>query len=404
MLTKDLVCYRNYKNYVNPKFINPNDSELLSIANELIEIFKDSVGSTRAELLENSKMILDGSEKPILVLRGFQKLLLDRTEFDTSTNEKFTNFREEVFTKTSEFLTTQNFENFAEFKAKIESTFSTNFKEISTKLYSDLPEFQEVIKFKKLTPELLLNRYNAAQVQGLLIHCNQLEITVSDSESKRLRQLFKFLRFFQLLAKVEKLDENTFRIFVDGPLNLFYKTQKYGLNLANFFPSLLHQEKWHLVAKVQPKKNRKVYELNLDQSCGIKPISQRFLAYVPKEIQMFQKLFSEKNSNWEILTTSNFVPLEGEAYCFPDFSLKHKNGTELFLEIFHAWHSSHLSERLQTLSLNSPKLILGIAQNLLKDPFLSHSVESSEYFNEFGFTFREMPTVTKVSKILKKFE
>lgn len=403
MLTKDLVCYKNYKNNVNPKFINPFDSELLNVAEELIEIFKDSVGDTRAELLENSKMILDGSEKPILVLRGFQKLLLDRTKFDTSADEKFTNFREKVFTKTSEFLTTQDFENFAEFRAKIETNFSQKYKEISTKLYSDLPEFQEVLKFKSITSEQLLNRYNCAQIQGLLIHCNQLEITVSDSEPKKLRQLFKFLRFFQLLAKVEKLNENTFKIFVDGPLNLFYRTQKYGLNLANFFPSLLHQEKWHLVAKVQLK-NRKIYELNLDQSCGIKPISQRFLAYVPKEVQMFQKLFSEKNSDWQISTTSNFVPLEGEAYCFPDFSLKHKNGTEVFLEIFHAWHSSHFSERLQTLNPNSPKLILGIAQNLLKDPFLSHSIESSEYFQEFGFTFREMPTVTKVSKILKKFE
>lgn len=380
------------------------DSELLSVAEELIEIFKNSVGQTRAELLENSKMSFEGSQKPILVLRGLQKLVFDRTVFDTSTDEKFTNFREKVFAKTSEFFSTQNFGNFTEFKAKIESAFSPQkYKEISAKLYSDLPEFQEVSKFKTLTPELLLNRYNCAQIQGLLIHCNQLEITVSDSAPKKLRQLFKFLRFFQLLAKVQRLNKNTFKIFVDGPLNLFYRTQKYGLNLANFFPSLLNQEKWQLVAKVQLK-NRKVYELNLDQTCGIKPISQIFLAYVPKEIQMFEKLFNEKNSDWEISTTSNFVSIEGEAYCFPDFSLKHKNGTKFFLEIFHAWHSSHFSERLQTLNHNSPKLILGIAQNLLKDPFILHSIESSEYFREFGFTFREMPTVSKVSKILQKFE
>ena len=144
-----------------------------------------------------------------------------------------------------------------------------------------------------------------------------------------LRQLFKYLRFNQLLSTIRK-EEALYQITVDGPLNLFYKTKRYGMNLANFFLAVLHQPKWELTAEVQFR-NRKPSQLSLDESCGIKPISQQFLAYIPEDIQLFQAMLRNKTEDWQIRPGSQFLPLAGDFYCFPDYQLVHKSGVRRLL-------------------------------------------------------------------------
>ena len=169
---------------------------------------------------------------------------------------------------------------------------------MSAKLYADLPSCQPVLTFNTLSAERLLHRYNAAQVQGLLLHCNTLTLKLADSMTAELRQLFKYLRFNQLLSTIRKEGE-LYHITVDGPLNLFYKTKRYGMNLANFFVAVLHQPKWELAAEIQFR-NKQRYLLSLDESCGIKPISQQFLAYIPEDIQLFQTMLQNKTDDWQI--------------------------------------------------------------------------------------------------------
>ena len=400
MLTKDLVLYTTSGDRVVPKFINPQKESLLDFAGQMLNIFKSAEGKTRAELLEESKLVVDGAPCSAFVARGIQKRLFDRTEFDTAPNEELIQFRRELFTQTSRLLSEFEFSDFNEYKEKVNRTFLKSPEGISETLYADLPEYQQVTAFKSLSPERLLHRYNCAQVQGLLIRCNELELTLADSKAASLRQLFKYLRFHQLLATIRKGENSNFRITVDGPLNLFYKTQKYGLSLANFFPAVLHQESWQLQANIQINK-RHSYHLQLDESSGLQPYSHQFLAYVPQEIEFFQENFCSKAEGWQIAPANSFIPLEGEIYCFPDFTLTHESGKEISLELFHPWHASHLATRLQQLeNQTEPVLIIGAAKELLKDALIRQTVETSEYFSRFGFVFREMPTVERVKKVL----
>ena len=48
--------------------------------------------------------------------------------------------------------------------------------------------------------------------------------------------------------------------------------------------------------------------------------------YVPDEIQIFSEKISKKLLDWELTTSSDFVPLVGESLCFPDYLLTHKSG------------------------------------------------------------------------------
>ena len=403
MLTKDLLQYKIQNGQIHPQFIEPTDSELLKIAEQLIAVFETSPSESRATLLKSSKHIIDSTPGTPIVKRGLEKLLLDRTEFDTAPNEELIAFRHDLFTETSRLLSQEQFVDYADYQHKVllitADKSPMEQTELSAKLYADLPSSQPVLAFNTLSAERLLHRYNTAQVQGLLLHCNTLTLKLADSMTAELRQLFKYLRFNQLLSTIRKEGE-LYEITVDGPLNLFYKTKRYGMNLANFFVAVLHQPKWELAAEIQFR-NKRRSRLSLDESCGIKPISQQFLAYIPEDIQLFQKMLENKTDDWQVRPGSQFLPLSGDFYCFPDYQLVHKSGVETAIELFHPWHQGHLIARLNTLTEQKDvSLILGVSKELEKKPLIAEALETSEYFSQFGFTFRDVPTMRTLLPIL----
>ena len=403
MLTKDLLQYKTKKGQILPQFVNPADNQLLAIAEQLIAVFEASPDTPRATLLESSKQIIDSTPEAPIVKRGLEKLLLDRTEFDTAPNEELIAFRHKLFTETSRLLSENQFQDYADYEREVSRIMadesSTEETALRAKLYADLPSCQPVLTFNTLSAERLLHRYNAAQVQGLLLHCNTLTLKLADSMTAELRQLFKYLRFNQLLSTIRK-EAELYHITVDGPLNLFYKTKRYGMNLANFFVAVLHQPKWELAAEIQFR-NKQHYLLSLDESCGIKPISQQFLAYIPEDIQLFQAMLQNKTDDWQIRPGSQFLPLAGDFYCFPDYQLVHSSGVETAIELFHPWHQGHLIARLNTLAEQKDvSLILGVSKELEKKPLIAEALETSTYFAAFGFTFRGVPTMRSLLPIL----
>ena len=408
MLTKDLLRYKTQNGQILPQFVNPADHRLLGIAEQLIAVFEESPDKPRATLLESSKHIIDSTPGTLIVKRGLEKLLLDRTEFDTTPNEALIAFRQKLFTETSRLLSQETFENYADYQGKVLAESQpeiapTDGADLTAKLYADLPSHQQVLTFKTLSAEHLLHRYNTAQVQGLLLHSNSLTLKLADSMTAELRQLFKYLRFNQLLSTIRKAEER-YQITVDGPLNLFYKTKRYGMNLANFFVAVLHQPKWELTAEIQFRNTQSRntgWRLSLDESCGIKPISQQFLAYIPEDIQLFQTMLGNKTDDWQIRPGSQFLPLPGDLYCFPDYQLVHKSGVETAIELFHPWHQGHLIARLNTLAEQKHvSLILGVSKALEKKPLIADALAASAYFSQFGFTFREVPTIRTLLPIL----
>ena len=411
MLTKDLLRYKIQSGQIYPQFVDPNDNKLLAISAQLISVFEESPDKKRSTLLEASKHVIDSTSGTLVVKRGLEKLLLDRTKFDTTPNEGLIAFRQKLFTDTSQLLSQEQFQNYADYQRKVlqivENESLSEDGELSDRLYADLPSGQRVLSFKTLSPEHGLHRYNTAQVQGLLLHCNSLTLKLTDSMTAELRQLFKYLRFNQLLSTIRKEkteNEDLFQITVDGPLNLFFKTKRYGMNLANFFVAVLHQSKWELTAEIQFR-NKRSSRLCLDESCGIKPISQQFLAYIPEDIQLFQEMLRNKTDDWQIRPGSQFLPLAGDFYCFPDYQLIHTSGVEVAIELFHPWHQGHLLARLNTFTEQTgTPLILGVSKELEKKPIIADALEASAYFSRCGFTFRDIPTMGALLPILNSLQ
>lgn len=402
MHTKDLLRHTTHKTEIRPTFIDPQDALLQNVAKQLLKVFKGSVGKTREQLLEESKEVIDGNPCEAIITRGFEKLLLDQTDFDTTANPALFALRQELFAHTSQLLSTQHFVDLQAYHEQIEAAFQKKKDDLAEQLYADLPPYQPVLHFKPHSPTDLLHRYNCAQVQGLLLRSSQIQLTLAEQDPALLRQLCKYLRFHQLLAKIVPAGQG-YRMVIDGPLSLFSQTQKYGLNLANFFPAILHQPRWQLQAQIQLTQ-QKSYTLLLDESCQIRSHYHQFLAYVPEAMETFQQTFHQKSELWKVEPAKQFVPLKGELYCFPDYLFQHPSGVAVAMELFHTWHAGHFTHRLEQLEKSpAPPLILGIAKSLLKDAGVAQKVTASPYFAQFGFVFRELPTPDKVLPILEQF-
>ena len=402
MLTKDLVKFKLKGTALQPEFIDPSQSSLLQIAEQLIDIFRHAEGKTRSTLEKESKLVVDAAEIPGILARGFEKLLFDRIDFETDADKDLIAWRHDLFVKTSHTLTQCKFASLAEYHAHLEQFTDHSHETLAKRLFIDLPENQPITRFRPLSAERLLHRYNCALVQWLLLHSSALAIETKQTDTKAWRQFFRRLRFHQLLAEIRKRKRKRgiFQITVDGPLSLFMQTKKYGMNLANFFPAILHLDEWSLQAEVHLR-NRKAKKLKLDSSCGIRPISTQFIAHIPAEITMFQELFAKDNLAWNIGPAEDFVLLEGDCYGFPDFTFTHELGASIDMELFHPWHGGHLLRRLDQLDIrDDAPLLVGVAKKLLKDDGITARLEESPYYQKHGFTFREMPSPRVVLKLL----
>src|SRR5262249_21946612 len=118
-------------------------------------------------------------------------------------------------------------------------------------LFADLKDERRVVKFDDCTPEFLIHRYNVALAQAILLKCTAMEVRIWGETPARFRQLFRQVKFHRLICTIHESTNNSYILNLDGPLSLFSATQKYGLQLAQFLPTLLHCKAFDLQASVR---------------------------------------------------------------------------------------------------------------------------------------------------------
>jgi len=404
MLTKDLVKFRKQGKYVRPNFIATDNSALLQIAEDLLTVYQgqeEGGNLTRGEIEELIEPVLK-SHRDLKLTQGLNKLILDRCEFSQAEDFDYPTRRREIFLKAAELLK-RGAKNHEEYHQKMinDSEFARH------DIFADLPENETLTKFKELFPRELLERYNCAQVQGLLFHSSEMEVKVASPDPAELRRLFKYLKFFRLLAEIKQLknpvgEKNTLvmHLKISGPASMLENSRKYGLQLAVFFPAICALPKWQLKADVKLANN--IYRLNLDETSNLVSHYRNFNAYIPEEIIMFHRLFKEKIKDWKISGETPFIKTQKQEIVFPDLNFQNKKGKIIHLELFHRWHRGALLKRLEFCEANPDlPLLLGVDRALLKGE-LPELLENSIYFQKKGFLFRDFPGVARVNKLLNE--
>ncbi|MBX9839696.1 MAG: DUF790 family protein, partial [Silvanigrellaceae bacterium] len=161
MLTKkELLNYKKYKGNIKPIFINIHDEELNLFCQNIIEIYNNSIGNSKIVLEEEVKSISSVIDIDIKIKNGLIKLLNDRLEFDSNENSDISDFRNFIFKESNLYFQSDKSLNLEDYKTEISNLSQISFQKIQDKIYSDLPNYNKVFKFKEISAIDLLRKYN----------------------------------------------------------------------------------------------------------------------------------------------------------------------------------------------------------------------------------------------------
>jgi predicted nuclease of restriction endonuclease-like RecB superfamily len=393
MLTGKLVRVRIARDRIVPIYLNAEDPSWLDVAERLLELFRGSGGRTRGEL-DDELQELFGSDPSQLVHQGLAKLLEDRCEFDVVAPHSPEQLREQVFRAASESRrqraesrwsgpdpavpghdpdpaptspSTTPPESFdrEEVLRSVAEPLNLTPEEVDRGLFADLKSEQRLIRFKELSPERLLQRYNVALAQAVLLRSTRVHLELRGETPRRVRQLLRQLKFHRLMCEIEKVEADCLRLRLDGPLSLFSATQKYGLQLAWFLPTVLECRNFALRADLLWGAQRKPKAFFLTSGERLKAEHAGRGMYVPEEIGMFVELFRQHVTTWELSEETEILPL-GNGFWVPDYRLTHlSSGRTVFLEVFGYWRRSNLETHLERLRRHAPQpFLLAISHQL----------------------------------------
>lgn len=393
MLTEDLLFVSRSGRYIKPCFILPDDTELQKLADELISLFRNAAQQhlCRREF-QDIVMPYRELNSRIMPVNALLKLLDDRTDRGVAQeNIDYPALRRELFAGASKILAEGDFQEYRKFVSG---------EHLDP--YSDLPEFDRMLKFDDISAVGLLNLYNCSLVQTLLLKAEKITVMTDSEDQLQLRKLLKYLKFFRLLCNIGRSSSGALKLDISGPFSIFGTTRKYALNLASFFPAVLLLDRWEIRAEIKGRSSSLI--LKLDETSQLVSHYRNFSGYVPAEIKLFHRRFSEKSGNWQISGETPLFNAGRGYYLAPDLSFTSKtDGIVIHLELFHRWHKCQLEQRLELLERRTDMpLIIGIDRALCDGTKFEQYEEKYPQAVKRCFLFRDFPGVDTVIRMLEK--
>jgi predicted nuclease of restriction endonuclease-like RecB superfamily len=266
-------------------------------------------------------------------------------------------------------------------------------------LFADLRDENRLLSFKDMTAQRLIDRYNVALAQAVLLRSVRVTVTVKNETPARYRRLFRQLKFHRLLYKVTGTMREGYVFHIDGPLSLFSATTRYGLQMALFLPSLLRCEDFALDAELRWGPRREPRSFHLDDRIGLIPHQADSGTYVPPEIPAFAERFRQVAPAWELTEFTEVVELGREGVWVPDYKAVHKaTGLDVLIEVVGFWKKATLDRLLDQLPrLGPPRFVLIVSEKLKVDEDAVSKMPSPILW------FKEIPSAPELSNILERF-
>jgi predicted nuclease of restriction endonuclease-like RecB superfamily len=345
MLTNDLAMSWRRGNRLFPRYLETDDPRHLQTAADLTLIIERRIGCRRAEL-EQALDEYIGVGTDYKTLRGLIKLLTDRCEFSTTTAKDPAEIRRALFTKAvarHPVLTESARERIiAEAAAELECSPD----EVTAGLYADLADNQRLIAFEKMSAEELLDRYNLAQAQALLYRCSEMRLWIKPQSPAVTRRLFAEIKAFRLIHAITGDAKRGYEARLSGPVSIFHRSQRYGVQMAVFLPALLLYPGWRMRAEIGTKSGAAFFELDSEQdrlrSHYVAEDVQTNNPQLAKLLEDFNKLACE----WSAQPNQEVIDL-GEIAFVPDLVFTRGSDEPIYLEMLGYWTPRSLGERLK---------------------------------------------------------
>jgi predicted nuclease of restriction endonuclease-like RecB superfamily len=345
VLTSDLALSWQRGGRIGPRTLDLHDPDYLRIAGELIEIVRAHEGRRRAEL-EQALGEYVGVGTDYRILRGLIKLLLDQCVFEISGSIDPATLRQTVFLKArSHHPILEGSAHHQEVIAATAEILGCAPEMVVKGLYADLSANHHLTRFEEIAAEQLLERYNLAQAQALLYRCVEMRLSVEPQEPAGYRQLFEAIKAHRLIHTIKGNSRAGYEVRLNGPVSLFHRSQKYGIQMAVFLPALLDCQSWRMRAEIAGQADRRAFfELSsAEHKLRTENITAEIGGQAP--IEKFIANWARLGSEWMLEPSQEVVDL-GEGAFIPDFALRHESGKLVYLEILGFWTPRYLSERL----------------------------------------------------------
>lgn len=418
MLTKDLLRTRRHAAEggpeLRPVFLKAKGKHA-EYASELVALFRSSLGLAQGELRAQGLDLAHAHGVEPIVARGLIKTCFDHGETTEKDDFDYPGARRAILLASAAALrappegerlpgnafdptdVTGVEEDVAAFRARVVASVGTEEERLlaAGALYGDLPDESPLTEFGFEEGADLLLRYNVGLAQGLLVHARAVVLRLPAADRALARRLWKAFRFFGLVARKGREEGGVLTVEIEGPLSLHMHSLKYGYSLASFLPSLLAEDGWSLDARVQPTRGGEETRFLLEPQPELAWKKRAFHQYTPPELALVREAVALKAParGFSLAECLDFLPLPGEAACFPDFELRDAGGRTAYVEIFHPWHKAALEARLaQVERAPTAPLVLAVSRKLFKgraEEFLSTLPEAAR---ERFVPYRETPS------------
>lgn len=409
MLTGRLVNVRVTRQRVIPRYIDAADAGWREVAERLLEVFRAQAGRMRGELDEEVRAV-SGSDPAQLVHQGLAKLLEDRCEYEVVSGHPPDQLRAAMFAAAATarqgvhstaggehpLADRSPFDRLAVI-ARVAGQLGLSLEAAEQSLFADLKSEQRLIRFKDTSGERLLERYNLALAQAVLLRSTRVHVLIRGESPQRYRQLFRAVKFHRLVCEIARAEPDGYLLHLDGPLSLFSATQKYGLQLALFLPAVVLCKDFEIRAEIRWGPRRTEREFLLTPAEGLVSHYVDTGMYVPPELGMFAELFRKRIRDWEISPEVEVLPL-GDGFWIPDFLLRHKeSGQHVHLEVLGFWRRSSLERHLKRLRKHAPTpFLLAISDQLHVEDTELEGLPASVH------RFRQMPLPDEIARLARE--
>lgn len=358
-------------------------------AERMLAVYRDGIGRQRRSLHKEIEAIFANEpDCPVRRIQAFCKLLDDASVYAADSAGVASKLRLEVFSKAARFHPlVQEPDRLFEHQEDIAKTqlaveLAKPWDQIERALYADVLSFQQLKSFPGYPDAgAFLSRYNVAQLQAALYRAETMTVTATAD----LKTIIRYAKLSRLLHEIEQVGciprtaqpsdarkmvrsthPTAYRIVFSGPASVLHETRRYGVNFARFLPALLTCKGWKLAAVLQThwKMTATLVISDADRFTSHLPAPEEFDSALEES---FANKFGPARDGWQLIREGDILH-EHQATFVPDFTFRHEDGTEVFLEIVGFWTPEYLEHKRQTLRrFRRHKILLAVPQSSLRE-------------------------------------
>ncbi len=357
MLRSEHVMARVARGNLVPHRLPREDRRVLEATAGMCALYAANAGETRSKLEEDIALAeaslgsrLD-ARRGFKIVRALAKLLEERCQWSAPTDTDPYTIRTRLFELAAalpEFPSAEPslLETVTRDDLISQLENETGQPEPVSLMYSDRQGSQVLSEYDNPKPEALIDRYNVAQIQGVLYAARELVLDLGEGCDTRL--VFHYVKKLGLIYALETSTRG-YRLRLDGPLSVFGGTRKYGLRLAKLLPGLLLTAPWNLTANIDWKGRDATLNLGSDSGLTSHYKGQQEDPETDEVREAFLKAWerAKDTSGWILERRGEILPIpEMQSALVPDFSFI-KDGKRVHLEILGFWNERRLIERLE---------------------------------------------------------